>query len=352
MATDHERKAPCQAVSARAGGFLSLFPGDETIIGLAPMAGFTEAPFRSLCAEEGASFTVTELVSARGIRHDRDFKRSARYLLPTGGNRPWGIQLFGFDPGDFAYAVGRLLSDPLYSTVSFIDLNMGCPAPKVVRDGAGAALMRTPALAARIVEASVKAAEPFGKMVTVKMRSGFDRDHVNAPDIARIAEQSGASAVTVHARTRDQYYSGDADWQVIRRVREMIAIPLLGNGDLADAGDLVSMRRQTGCDGFQIGRAARGNPFIFSVLRGRAPAGQWLDVMTRHLNEMISLFGERTAVLEMRSHFAFYLRGFNGAASLRRQIMKPETPEDVLTVLKKAAECREAEQDTLSCFSE
>ncbi|MBP6137997.1 MAG: tRNA-dihydrouridine synthase family protein, partial [Clostridia bacterium] len=180
-----------------AGGFLSLFKGSEPIVGLAPMAGFTEASFRSICVDEGASFTVTELVSARGIRYDRKLSRSSRYLMPTKSDKPWGIQLFGFDPADFSFAVERLLSDPAYDSASFIDLNMGCPVPKVVRDGGGAALMKTPDLVGEIVAASVEAAALFGKPVTVKIRSGFDADSINAPEIARIAEQAGASAVTV-----------------------------------------------------------------------------------------------------------------------------------------------------------
>ncbi len=363
------------------GGFFSLFKVPGPVVGLAPMAGFTGASFRSICADEGASFTVTELVSARGIRYDRKLTRSKRYLMPTRGDRPWGIQLFGFDPADFSYAVERLFSDPVFASASFIDINMGCPVPKVVRDGAGAALMKTPDLSGEIVAASVEAAMPFGKYVTVKIRSGFDADHINAPEIARIAEQAGASAVTVHARTRDQYYGGAADWQVIRRVRDAIQIPLFGNGDIASLSDLIRMREETRCDGFQIGRAARGNPFLFALIRRvlqdgadtrsadhKMTAGyygtpisesdrrltfieqallevtsdDWLNTTTRHLDDMIDRFGEYLAIREMRAHFAHYFRGFYGASDLRGRIMRPETRDGVMAILEEAAQQREA----------
>lgn len=351
------------------GGFLSLFKGSEPIVGLAPMAGFTEAAFRSICADEGASFTVTELVSARGIRYDRELSRSSRYLMPTKSDKPWGIQLFGFDPADFSFAIERLLSDPAYDSASFIDLNMGCPVPKVVRDGSGAALMKTPDLVGEIVAASVEAAALFDKPVTVKIRSGFDADSINAPEIARIAEQAGAAAVTVHARTRDQYYGGHANWKVIEQVRDAIQIPVIGNGDITSLVDLVRMREKTRCDGFQIGRAARGNPFLFALV-GRAyqegvnanarkqgtqalgrestltfdeqtllevSSDYWLSITTRHLNDMIDNFGEYTAIREMRAHFAHYFRGFHGASALRSRIMRHETRDGVMEVLEEAA---------------
>lgn len=362
-----------------AGGFLSLLKGSEPIVGLAPMAGFTEAAFRSICADEGSSFTVTELVSARGIRYDRELSRSARYLMPTMSDKPWGIQLFGFDPADFSFAIERLLSDPAYDSASFIDLNMGCPVPKVVRDGGGAALMKTPDLVGEIVAASVEAAALFGKPVTVKIRSGFDADSINAPEIARIAEQAGAAAVTVHARTRDQYYGGHANWKVIGQVRDAIQIPVIGNGDITSLVDLVRMREKTRCDGFQIGRAARGNPFLFALV-GRAyqegvnaharkqgtqalgrestltfdeqtllevSSDYWLSITTRHLNDMIDNFGEYTAIREMRAHFAHYFRGFHGASALRSRIMRHETRDGVMEVLEEAARQRDNSRQSI-----
>lgn len=362
-------RAPQADAKRSAGGFFSFFKESSLIVGLAPMAGFTEAPFRSICADQGASFTVTELVSARGIRYDPKLTRSGRYLAPTKGDRPWGIQLFGFDPDDFSFAVKRLLADPAYASASFIDINMGCPVPKVVRDGAGAALMKTPDLVREIVSASVEAASPFGKLVTVKMRSGFDGENINAPEIARITEEAGASAVTVHARTRDQYYCGQADWRVIRQVRDAITIPLLGNGDIASLHDLFRMREETQCDGFQIGRAARGNPFLFRVAERAFQADHakreaessesvrpltfadqalldistdcWLNITTRHLDDMIEYLGEYVAIREMRAHFAYYFRGFHGVSGLRGRIMALHTRDGVMEVLKEAARQRE-----------
>lgn len=374
MVMNQDMRAPRADECTSAGGFLSLFQGQGHIVGLAPMAGFTDAPYRSICADEGASFTVTELVSARGIRYDQKLKRTGRYLIPTKGDRPWGIQLFGFDPADFSYAVTRLLSDPEYASASFIDINMGCPVPKVVRDGAGAALMKTPDFAGEIVAASVEAASSFGKLVTVKIRSGFDAENINAPEIARIAEKAGASAVTVHARTRDQYYTGCADWQVIRRVRDAIRIPLFGNGDINSYNDLVRMGEETQCDGFQVGRAARGNPFLFALIRKEYQEGvkihaahcetpeqksnhaltfseqtilevsseHWLNITTRHLNDMIGCLGEYAAIREMRAHFAYYFRGFYGASGLRGRIMQSETRDGVIAILEEAAQLRDA----------
>lgn len=379
MVMNQDIRAPHADDVRSVGGFLSLFKGSEPIVGLAPMAGFTEAAFRSICADEGSSFTVTELVSARGIRYDRELSRSARYLMPTMSDKPWGIQLFGFDPADFSFAIERLLSDPAYDSASFIDLNMGCPVPKVVRDGGGAALMKTPDLVGEIVAASVEAAALFGKPVTVKIRSGFDADSINAPEIARIAEQAGAAAVTVHARTRDQYYGGHANWKVIGQVRDAIQIPVIGNGDITSLVDLVRMREETRCDGFQIGRAARGNPFLFALV-GRAyqegvnaharkqgtqalgrestltfdeqtllevSSDYWLSITTRHLNDMIDNFGEYTAIREMRAHFAHYFRGFHGASALRSRIMRHETRDGVMEVLEEAARQREISRQSI-----
>ena len=379
MVMNQDIRAPHADDVRSVGGFLSLFKGSEPIVGLAPMAGFTEGAFRSICADEGASFTVTELVSARGIRYDRELSRSSRYLMPTKSDKPWGIQLFGFDPADFSFAIERLLSDPAYDSASFIDLNMGCPVPKVVRDGSGAALMKTPDLVGEIVAASVEAAALFDKPVTVKIRSGFDADSINAPEIARIAEQAGAAAVTVHARTRDQYYGGHANWKVIEQVRDAIQIPVIGNGDITSLVDLVRMREKTRCDGFQIGRAARGNPFLFALV-GRAyqegvnanarkqgtqalgrestltfdeqtllevSSDYWLSITTRHLNDMIDSFGEYTAIREMRAHFAHYFRGFHGASALRSRIMRHETRDGVMEVLEEAARQREISRQSI-----
>ncbi len=339
----HQGKALHQPLKTPVEGFLSLF--EPLPLGLAPMAGFTTAPFRTLAARLGASFTVTELVSARGIRHDPSLKRSARYLQPTGGGKPWGIQLFGRDPDDFVFAIQRLLSEPLYRAASFIDLNMGCPAPKVLKEGAGCSLMRDGQLVSRIVGAAVKAGSAFGCPVTAKIRSGVSPDAINAVEIAKAIEQGGAAAVTVHARTLDQYYRGRADWQVIGQVKEVLSIPVFGNGDLELPGDLEKMRVMTDCDGFMVGRAARGNPFIFRALRGGAAeisSQEWLEAMIEHLDASVEMLGEAVAVRELRSHFAFYLRGFEGSAQLRRQVMEPTGRDGVVKILREAARRRKA----------
>lgn len=340
--TPKEEKVLRKDQDARAEGFLSLL--EPLPLGLAPMAGFTTAPFRTIAARMGASFTVTELVSARGIRHDPTLKRSARYLVPSGGDKPWGIQLFGQDPEDFVYAITRLYEEPLYRSASFIDLNMGCPAPKVLREGAGCSLMRDPKLVERVVKAAVNTASDFGWPVTAKIRSGVSPDTINACLIARVIEAAGASALTIHARTLDQYYKGQADWKIIRQVKESVSIPVIGNGDLALPGDLEKMREATGCDGFMVGRAARGNPFIFDLLRGQAmeiTTGSWLKVMLEHLDATIEMLGEEVAIREMRSHFAFYLRGFEDSARFRRQVMEPVSREGVVRVLHQAAKRRD-----------
>lgn len=350
-----EATLPAEAQASREG-FSGLFDGRPA--GLAPMAGFTTPAFRTLAAREGAAFTVTELVSARGIRHDPSLRRSARYLVPTEGERPWAIQLFGHDPDDFSFAIDRLLADPLYQGASFIDLNMGCPAPKLVREGDGCALMADPRLAESLVAASFKAASPFGKPVTAKIRSGLSPDRVNALDMAKALEAGGASMITVHGRTLDQFYRGEADWGIIRQVKEALTIPVFGNGDLSQPGDLDKMDRETGCDGFMVGRAARGNPFIFRIL-GQDPGlfqdirpedrilfqvttQDWLATMIQELDMTIKLLGEGVAVREMRSTFAFYLRGFPGSPQFRSLIMKPLTRSGVIRVLEEAAERRES----------
>ncbi|MGI6157647.1 MAG: tRNA dihydrouridine synthase [Saccharofermentanales bacterium] len=349
----HRESAPRRPRAS--GGFLALFDADRPPVGLAPMAGFTTPAFRTLAVREGASFTTTELVSAKGLRHDPDVRRAARFLVPTEGDAPWGIQLFGHEPEDFRWAVARLLSDARWASCAFIDLNMGCPAPKVVRAGAGCALMRDPEQVRRIVEATVDAARAFDVPVTVKMRSGIDARSIDAPDVARAAVAGGASAVTVHGRTLDQFYAGQADWHVIARVREAIPdTPLLGNGDVATREDLRAILAATGCDGVQIGRAARGNPFVFSRLMSSEDAGdaseqrmlrsvsseRWLRTMTEQLDRTIDLLGEDVAVREMRASFAFYLKGYPGAVGDRRDVMRPTTREGVLAVLERAARRR------------
>lgn len=361
--------------------FNRLFPENEPVIGLAPMAGFTTPAFRGLAAHFGASYTVTELVSARGITYDRGLCRSLRYLAPPDtfshvpfldfpasdnaasiiNKRPWGIQLFGSVPADFAAAIDLIFEETQLQTAAFVDINMGCPVPKVAKEGAGAALMGNPLLCGRIVEAAERAASRHGRFITVKIRLGLDQASINAPLVAKTVVSAGATAVTCHARTADQFYSGYADWPRIAQVKDVIDVPVIGNGDLVTAGDLIKMRNETGCDGFAIGRASRGNPRLFMTLRrdlnlcsdqesrqdestvldsNRLSAEAWLQIMMAQLDATIERLGEAVAVREMRSSLAFYLKGFPGAATFRSRVMKPETRDGVVAVLRDAADSR------------
>lgn len=262
-----------------------------------------------------------------------------------------GIQLFGFDPEDFDFAIRKILEDPRLASVDLIDLNMGCPVSKVVKTGCGAALMKDPATAEKIIRASVSAASAYGKPVTVKFRSGWDPAHINAPDFAKMCVQAGAAGVALHARTQTMMYSGQADWEVIARTKAAIAdtgVPLWGNGDVKDGASARAMLEQTGADGVMVGRAAQGNPWIFTEIRS-ALAGENLpsrvdrvtkaNVMRRHLEGLCDQLGEKTGVKEMRAQIACYLKGEFGAAELKNRIMNANTVEEVDALLQEF--CRE-----------
>lgn len=329
-------------------------------LALAPMAGTTDATYRPICRKMGAGLVVTELVSARGITYDTDLKRSWRFLeIVPEAEKPVAIQLFGADPDDFYRAILRIHQHPILAQCDLIDINMGCPVPKVVRGGEGSALMKTPDIAARVIEASVKAVTDLAsagadvsaagsqqvKPITVKFRKGWDAESVNAVEFARICEQAGAAAVTVHARTRDQYYSGKADWEIIAAVKAAIQVPVYGNGDLNSAAAARLMIDQTGVDGLMIGRAALGNPWIFAELTaGLADPDQATDdhlptpqqkydMMLLHLTGLVSRLGEPTAVAEMRKQLAAYLRGSRQAAHWKNQVMLAQSMAEVQTVL-------------------
>lgn len=300
---------------------------------LAPMAGVTNMPMRILCKEQGCGLAYTEMVSARGMHYDD--RKSFRLAEIHAAEKPAGVQIFGSDPAIMA-EIARKLDD---SDACLIDINMGCPTPKIVKNGEGCALMRDPALAARIIAAVVKAAS---KPVTVKMRKGWDEAHVNAVEMARIAENCGARAVTVHGRTRDQFYSGKADWEIIREVKEAVSIPVIGNGDIWSPHDCVRMFAQTGCDAVMIGRGAQGNPWIFSrtaeylksgVLPPEPSIEDRIRMIKRHLRMLIELKGEHTGVLEMRKHIAWYIKGIRNAAHMRETIFRLSTESEILTVL-------------------
>ena len=303
---------------------------------LAPMAGVTDAAMRLLCHEQGAAWSVSEMLSAKGWMFSGGQNRNARALLERlNGEGTAALQLFGREP-DYIAAAVRDLADAGFE---FYDLNFGCPAPKITGNGEGSALMREPELIGRIVRAAVDAA---GKRpVTVKIRAGWDETCVNAPEVAQICEQAGAAAIAVHGRTRMQQYSGKADWSVIRQVKARVSVPVFGNGDVASGADALRMLDATGCDAVLVARAAEGNPWIFreiaAALEGRAcppPTGrERVETALRHFDLETRLHGERGGMLEMRKHIAWYVAGMRGAARFREQINALADAEDVRRAL-------------------
>lgn len=308
------------------------FLGDA---GLCPMAGVTDVTFRLICRELGSAFSTTEMVSAKGYLMSPNHRAATDLLLHSEHEGPVGVQLFGRDPSAMAEAARRLSGQGF----SFVDINMGCPAPKIVSGGEGSALMKEPLVAGRVIGAVVKAA---GLPVTVKIRSGWDKAHINASELARIAEGEGAVAVTVHARTRDQFYSGRADRSVIEEVVRAVNIPVIGNGDIASWRDALSMREETGCHGVALGRAARGNPWVFREIacgmRGEAYIApsieERLRMAMRHLDMLAALHGEDRAVREMRGHIAAYAQGARGCAKLRASVMTLHRVGEVRSALQ------------------
>jgi len=305
----------------------------ENNVILAPMAGVTDLPFRLLCREMGAGLVCMEMVSAKAIYYNN--KNTEELLKVYPGELPASLQLFGSDPEILAAMAARIQDRPY----SFIDLNMGCPVPKVVNNGEGSALMKDPKLVEKILTAMVKAVD---KPVTVKIRKGFDDNHVNAVEIAKIAEACGVSAVAVHGRTREQYYSGQADWEIIRMVKEAVKIPVIGNGDVDSPEKAKRLLDETGCDGVMIGRGAQGNPWIFretveyletGALPKRPDNDEKREIVRRHALMEMDLKGEYTAVREMRRHLSWYTFGMPGAAKLRGTINQMETMEQLLQMI-------------------
>lgn len=304
---------------------------------LGPMAGITDLPFRILCKEQGADVMITEMVSAKGLYYNS--RKTDLLLLTNDMEKPIGVQLFGSEPDIIAEEAAKLQDRGF----DFIDINMGCPVPKIVNNGEGSALMKKPELVEQIVSRVVKSVRI---PVTVKIRAGFDAQNKNAPEIARAAESGGASAVAVHARTREQYYSGNADWSIIKEVVDAVSVPVIGNGDIRTAEDVIRMKEETGCASVMIARAAKGNPWIFNEIKCGLEGRQYTpktiqdvrDMMLRHTELMLTQKGEYIGVREMRKHVAWYTEGIYNSSKIRRKVCEIESAEELMKIIRTIGE--------------
>ncbi|TDX45297.1 tRNA dihydrouridine synthase DusB [Orenia marismortui] len=306
---------------------------DNPVI-LAPMAGVTDLPYRKIVKKMGCGLVCTEMVSANGLIHDN--RRTEEMLEIDKEERPVSLQIFGNDPEVMAKAAKIVES---VSKPEIIDLNVGCPTPKIVKNGYGSALMKEPRLLAQIVKSMV---EVVNTPVTIKIRTGWDQDNINAVEIAKIAENNGAQAIAVHGRTRSQFYSGRADWSIIADVKRSVSIPVIGNGDIFSPEDAIKMIDETGCDGIMIGRGAQGNPWIFKRTAHYLKTGELLplpessekiDIAIEHLDNLVDYKGEYVAVREMRKHTSWYIKGLRNCTVIKDMLNQTETASKMKDIL-------------------
>ncbi len=310
----------------------------ENEVFLAPMAGVTDLPFRLICKEHGCGLLYTEMINAKALCFDDE--KTKKMLNINQAEFPVAVQIFGSE-AEYMAKAAEILND--YPN-EILDINMGCPAPKVVKNGDGSALMKNPELARRVLEAVVSKSK---KPVSLKIRKGWDEDSINALEIAKIAEESGVSAITIHGRTREQYYSGKADWDIIKTIKEEVKIPVIGNGDVASVEDAIKIKEHTKCDAIMIGRGAQGNPWIFERVNHYIKNGEILpmptkeekiDVAIKHINLAVKEDGEYVAVREMRKHIGWYLKGMKHSAKFRDEINRMESVDEVINTLLKYKE--------------